>query len=342
MSEAPLAAANPAGSRLPALQIGRLRIWPPILQAPMAALTHLATRTIAERFGCGMAVTEFVPAAGLAAGAARVRARMRRSQGGGPLAVQIYGREPGQMRRAAAIAAAAGAELVDINMGCPAKTVTRGQCGAALMREPALAVELVHAVGEGVAGRAEVTVKLRAGWDDAQRNAPELAALLVAAGAAAVTVHGRTRAQRFSGPVDYALMAAVKAAVRVPVIANGDIVDVPTLEHALRVSRADGAMIGRAAIGDPWLFARLKAWCEGRALPPPPTPGERIATFLEHCRLHLAGCDDESRAVQQMRTFAGRYLAPLDPELRLRPLVNRLDGLQAIEALLDQHCRVAG
>lgn len=332
----------PAAPRLPVLQIGRLRIWPPVLQAPMAALTHPATRTIAERFGCGLAVTEFVPAAGLAAGAVRVRARMRPSHGGGPLAVQIYGREPRQMERAAAIAAEAGAALVDLNLGCPSKRVSRGQCGAALMREPALAAELVRAVVEGVAGRAEVTVKLRAGWDATQRNAPELAASLVAAGAAAVTVHGRTREQRFGGAVDYELIAQVKAAVAVPVIANGDIKDVPTLEHALRVSRADGAMIGRAAIGDPWIFARLKAWCEGLPPPRPPSARERIATYLEHCRLHLACCDDEGRALQQMRTFAGRYLAPLDAELRLRPAINRLDRLEAIEAMLHQHCDAVG
>lgn len=333
---------RPAGSRLPPLQIGRLQIWPPVLQAPMAALTHRATRTIAERFGCGMTVTEFVPAAGLAAGALRVRARMRPSRGGGPFAVQIYGREPRQMRRAAAIAAEAGAELVDINLGCPSKRVTRGQCGAALMREPALAVELVQAVREGAAGRAEVTVKLRAGWDATQRNAPALAVRLVEAGAAAVTVHGRTREQRFSGAVDYALIGEVKAAVSVPVIANGDIADEATLERALRLSGADGAMVGRAAIGDPWLFARLRAWCEGRPPPPPPSARERIATYLEHCRLHLSCCDDEARAVQQMRTFAARYLAPLDVEGLLCPAVNRLDRLEAIETLLQQHGAAVG
>ncbi|MCB9555850.1 MAG: tRNA dihydrouridine synthase DusB [Deltaproteobacteria bacterium] len=318
----------------PTLTIGRLSIDPPVLLAPMSAITNLPMRTLAERHGCGLTITEFLPAAALAARHKNALSRLTPSALARPFGVQIYGRDPGQMRRAAALAVDSGAALVDINMGCPAKKVTRGVCGAALMREPSLAGELVQAVIEGVSGRAEVTVKMRTGWDEDDKNAPQFAQLMVSAGAQAITVHGRTRQQRFSGVADYATIAQVKRAVDVPVIANGDIVDVASAERALNETGADGVMIGRAASGNPWIFSQLAAWFAQRPLPDPPSDVERLAVFREHLVLYLE-ISDERRAVFEMRKFARPYLAPLADAEAICRQIYRAESLAAIEQILD-------
>lgn len=294
-------------------------------------------RTLAERQGCGLTLTEFLPAAALAAGNPRFVELVAPSEHNRPFGVQIFGREPEQMFRAARLALELGAALVDINMGCPGKKVSSGSCGAALMRQPELATELVLAVREALAGRAETTVKMRAGWDEHERNAPELAPRLAQAGASAVTVHGRTRVQRYQGRSDSAIIARVKAAVDVPVIANGDIVDETSLARVLADTGADGAMVGRAAIGNPWLFARLKAWCEGRSAPVPPDAAERVARYLEHMELHLAQGGDPGRVVIELRKFAAPYLSALVGGEALIARIYRETSLERVEALLRAH-----
>lgn len=317
------------------LRIGRLRIWPPVVLAPMSALTNLPMRSLAEEQGCGLTITEFLPAAALSVRNHNVLRRLTPSRDQRAFGVQIYGRDPRQMERAAALAVEAGAALVDINMGCPAKKVTRGVCGAALMREPALAADLVRAVVEGVAGRAEVTVKMRAGWDARERNAPELASLMVEAGAQAVTVHGRTRQQRFSGAVDREIIARVKRAVAVPVIANGDVVDVASADRLLRATGADAVMVGRGALGNPWLFAALRAHFGGEVAPPPPSREDRVRMYLRHLDQYLE-IADERRAVFEMRKFAVWYLGPLPDGEQIRQRINRMADVASIRALLAE------
>lgn len=327
---------EPAQARIPALQIGRLSIWPPVIQAPMAALTGPAMRILAEEHGCGLTVTELLPVEWLVARNARSAERMERSSPSHPFAVQLHGANPERMGKAADMVAGAGAELVDLNMGCPNRQVVKGRRGAALMRDAQLAADLVRATHQGVSGRAEVTVKIRAGWDERSVNAPEFAQQMVDAGAGAVTVHGRTREQRYDGHADHRIVAHVKQAVDVPVIVNGDIEDEASLERALEVSGADGAMVGRAAIGNPWIFSRLKAWCEGVPAPDPPTEAQRIEMFLRHLRLHLAHSSARWRAVIEMRKFAPFYLQPLAQGERLRHQINRLDRVEEIEGLLQR------
>lgn len=322
-----------AAGRPPALQLGKLHIWPPVIQAPMAAVTNLPMRTLAEEHGCGFTVTEFLAAPALAARVPAMLKKLTPSQQGRPFGVQIFGRDPDEMKVAAELAVQTGAAVVDINMGCPAKKVTKGVCGSALMREPTLAQELVCAVKQGAADKALVTVKMRSGWDECSKNAPEFAQQMVAAGASLVTVHGRTRQQKFTGKVDLEIIRRVKEAVSVPVIANGDIVDLASLERTLEMTGADGVMIGRAANGNPWIFQQIKHWWAGQALPALPTALDRMAMFWRHLHLYLQ-IEDEFRAVTEMRKFGGWYLREMPGVAALRREINQTTTVQTLGKLL--------
>ncbi|MBW2733898.1 MAG: tRNA-dihydrouridine synthase, partial [Deltaproteobacteria bacterium] len=311
----PASKAAPArsSSALPGpLTLGQLVVDPPVFQAPMSGLTNLPMRRLAEEHGCGMTITEWVPASGVATGVQSAMKRLLRAPGTSaskrrPLGVQLFGREPRAIERAAARILALGADVVDLNMGCPGKKVRSGSTGAALMREPELACELVLAARQGVGDKIPVTVKMRAGWDENQLNAPELAARVAEAGASMITVHGRTRQQRYTGTVDLSIIRAVKQSVAVPVVANGDIVDVPTMRRAFAETGADGVMVGRGARGNPWIFAQLKAAFEEEPAPALPSAEERLRMYLRHLKLYLEGVSERD-AVIEMRKFAGWYL----------------------------------
>src|SRR5438552_2250000 len=210
------------------MRVGNLTIEPDVLLAPMAAVTDLPFRTVIEEIGIGITITEFLSAHALTEGAKKAVDKMTPSLDGRRFGVQIFGREPETLARAAMMAVDIGASLVDINMGCPAKRVVAGACGSALMKEPPLAQELVRAVRAAVPPRLPITVKHRAGWDERHLNAPEFAAAMVEAGAAMITVHGRTRAQGFSGRSDRAIIRRVREALpaRIPVVGNGDVITV--------------------------------------------------------------------------------------------------------------------
>jgi nifR3 family TIM-barrel protein len=323
------------GERPPALSIDGLTVAPPILLAPMSSLTTLAMRTLCEEAGCGLTVTEFIAAPAIAARVPREMRKLTASLDGRPFGVQIFGRHPDQMRRAArSVVEATGAALVDINMGCPAKKVTKGVAGAALMREPELAEDLVRAVVEGTGGRARITVKIRTGWDASSRNAPEFAARMVDAGACAVTVHGRTRMQGFSGEVDLETIRKVKQTLTVPVIGNGDVVDVASLVRMFVETGCDGVMVGRAALGNPWIFKSFLAWWEGRSQPAPPTYRDRMEMYLRHLHLYRQTTEEESRAVVEMRKFAGWYLKHFPAAAKLRKQIYTLTDIESIRALI--------
>src|SRR5882724_5960871 len=210
------------------MRVGPLQIDTPVLLAPMAAVTDLPFRTVAEELGVGFTITEFLSAHALASGDPKTTGKMTASLDGRRFGVQIFGREQDAMAEAARMAVSIGASLVDINMGCPAKRVVAGECGSALMKEPAIAQTLVRAVVGAVPDHVPVTVKHRAGWDERHRNAAEFACALVEAGAAMITVHGRTRTQGFAGKSDLSIIGQVRAAVpaHIPVVGNGDVVDV--------------------------------------------------------------------------------------------------------------------
>ena len=291
------------------MRIGSVEINPGALLAPMEAVTDLPFRTVCEELGAALTFTEFLSAEALTRGAVKAVGRMWPSLGGRRFAVQIFGRETGALARAAAMAVDVGAAIVDINMGCPAKKVTAGACGSALMREPELAAELVAAVRAAVPAEGPVTVKHRAGWDESSLNAAEFARRLVDAGAAMITVHGRTRAQGFSGAARMEPIAAVRAALPrdIPVIGNGDVKEVAAYARMKRETGCDAVMIGRGAMGNPWLFQTLAALEAGAAeseLPGPPSLAERRRVWRRHAGLVLEHSPEKMRLHELRKTLA--------------------------------------
>ena len=269
------------------MRVGSVHIPTPVLLAPMAAVTDLPFRTVCEEFGVGLTITEFLSANAIQAGAKDTIDKMTPSLNGRPFGVQIFGRDESAMIEAARLAVSIGAALVDINMGCPAKRVVAGACGSALMREPQLAQKLVKVVIGAVPASVPVTVKHRAGWDANSVNAPEFACAMVEAGAQMITVHGRTRAQGFSGQSSLEVIARVRAAVPggVPVVGNGDVVTVDDYLRMRETTGCDAVMIGRGAQGNPWLFRRIANVLAGHGDPGTPTMSERVAVFRRHIEL---------------------------------------------------------
>ncbi len=244
------------------------KLAPLVSLAPMAGVTDIPFRRQVKAFGGRYCVSEMVASEQLAC--ARID-MVRRAAGAGlisPLVIQLAGREPRWMAEGARMAEAVGADVIDINMGCPAKSVTSGLCGSALMRDPALALRLIEATIGATA--LPVTLKMRLGWDQASLNAPEIARHAQAAGVGMLTIHGRTRNQFFAGRADWAAIATVVEAVTIPVIANGDIASADDARRALSLSGAAGVMIGRAAQGRPWLPGAIEhALKDGREATPP-------------------------------------------------------------------------
>jgi len=288
------------------MRIGEIDIGPGALLAPMEAVTDLPFRTICEEHGAALTYTEFLSAEALTRGAVKVQGRMWKSLGGRRFAVQVFGREPEVMSRAAAMAVDAGASIVDINMGCPARKVTAGSCGSALMREPDLAARIVAAIRAALPASVPVTVKHRSGWDDLSLNAAVFACRMVEAGAALVTVHGRTRAQGFSGAVDLRPIAEVRSALRpaIPVVGNGDVDSVADYLDMKHQTGCDAVMIGRACRGNPWLFREVLAVEQGHPIPDPPVVAERRTVWRRHADLAVEYATPKMRVHEVRKTLA--------------------------------------
>jgi tRNA-dihydrouridine synthase B len=262
-----------------ALSIGAHAIRNRAFLAPMAGITDRPFREIAERFGAGMVVSEMVASAALTTGHQDMVRKLGRA-GTLPHMVQLAGCEARWMAEGARIAEASGADIIDINFGCPSKRVTNGYAGSALMRVPDQALAIVEAVTNATSK--PVTVKMRLGWDDESLNAPEIARLAVSAGAQMITVHGRTRQQFYKGSSRWELVRTVVDAVDVPVVVNGDIVDAETARTALERSGAAAVMLGRGAQGQPWRVGQIGAALDGRLAMAAPVGDALVALIREH------------------------------------------------------------
>lgn len=319
------------------LQIGD--VWVPgrVLTAPMTGITDLPFRRLASRLGAAYVATEMVASTELARGRPDVVRRAAVGEGLPLTVIQLVGRDPATMAQAARMAEQAGADIVDLNFGCPAKEVTGSACGSALMRTPDLACRLMQAAVEATSR--PVTVKMRLGWDDSLRNAAELARRAEDIGVRAVTVHGRTRQQFYTGVADWAAVGEVKAAVGIPVIVNGDILTADDARQALRQSGADALMLGRGVYGRPWLAAHLeRALADGTVLSEPDRE-DRLAIVIEHLRASVAFYG-LPLGLKMFRKHLGWYVEqapwPADPAERraAKSRLCRLDTPEAVETAL--------
>ncbi len=289
---------------LPGFTLGAYRIDVPLVLAPMAGITDLPFRRVCKRFGIGLTVTEMIASRAVEQGRERTERMAELDPGERPVSIQIAGAEPHFVVDAARWAVGHGADFVDINMGCPVKKVCKQVAGSAMLRDESLVARVLTAVVGAV--DVPVTLKIRTGWDEKSKNVERIARIAEDCGIAMLTVHGRTRAQMFHGHANWEDIGRAKAAVSIPVIGNGDIVDGDSAREMIRVSGCDGVMVGRAVQGNPWVLGEVRAAIMGEAPPAPPTAAERWDVVYEHMR-HLLSHHGERTASKLARKHIPWY-----------------------------------
>jgi tRNA-dihydrouridine synthase B len=320
------------------VRIGPVTLESPLAIAPMAGMTDTAFRRLVKRHGgCGLVVTEMVSAEGLVRGIDRTLEYAEYTQEERPIAIQIFGGDPAKMADAAQIVEGMGADIVDINMGCPVPKIAKHNAGCSLMREPEHAAAIVGAMARAV--KIPVTVKMRAGWNDDERNAPRLARMVEDAGAAAVAVHGRTAAQSYTGAADWDIVARIAEDLTIPVFGSGDCIEPEQIVDRLR-SSIEGVLVGRGVLRNPWILAQARDLAAGKPARAVTMP-QRGQFLLDYIDLLQRERIDESRAethdrwvVNKLRALNSWYTKGLENGSHLRVAINSADSVSALRTLI--------
>jgi tRNA-dihydrouridine synthase B len=338
------------------MKIGSIELRPPFALAPMAGMTDTAFRRLVKRKGgCGLVVSEMVSSEGLVRGIDRTLEYAEYTEEERPVSIQIFGGDPDKMARAAQIVEGIGADIVDVNMGCPVPKIAKHNAGCSLMREPEHAADVVRAMARAV--KIPVTVKMRAGWDADAINAPDLARRMEDAGAAAVAVHGRTAAQSYSGVSDWDLIARVADGVSIPVFGSGDCIEPEQLVDRLRVGKIGGVLVGRGALRNPWIFEQAAAIMSGE-LPGAVTAAERGQFLLDYIELLMNERVDEAEGfrhvapgqsaataaparghdrwvINKLRALNAWYTKGLDNGSHLRTAINSAESMNQLKEIIQ-------
>lgn len=313
--------------------IGPIQLEHPVVMAPMAGVTDLPYRLIAREQGAALVYSELVSAKGICYGSNRTLKLLETDEAERPVGLQIFGGEADVMVEAARHVQKFGPDLLDINMGCPVPKITKNDEGCALMLDPERAGRLVRRVVEAV--DLPVTVKIRKGWDDAHVTAPQVARELEKAGVAAIAIHGRTREDFYAGRADWDIIREVKQAVDIPVIGNGDVASPEDAVRMLEHTGVDAVMIGRACLGDPWIFRRVTHFLDTGEMLPMPSPREKLEMAIRHLKMAVE-FKGEVRAVREMRKPIAWYLKGVPGSNRVKQQVQRLIDATLVAEVLQE------
>ncbi len=314
------------------LTIGNIELKNNVILAPMAGVTDLPFRVLCKEQGAGLLCMEMVSAKAIYYGSKNTEELMKISPAEMPVSLQLFGSDADIMADMAKKIEEKPFAVLDINMGCPVPKVVNNGEGSALMKNPKLAEEIITKMVKAV--KKPVTVKIRKGFDEAHLNAVEMAKIAEASGAAAVAVHGRTREQYYAGKADWDCIRAVKEAVKIPVIGNGDVTDALSAERLLKETGCDGVMVGRAAQGNPFIFREITEYLETGVIPPKPTPAEVRATIERHARMQMEE-KGEYTGVREMRKHLSWYTVGYPNSAKYRQMINSMETMEELLHSLD-------
>ncbi len=320
-------------SKLTAIKIGNIEITTPVFLAPMSGVTDLPFRKLVKRLGGGMVVSEMIASNEALRQTKGTFKRITAALGEKPQMVQIIGHNPQEMADTAKFCADLGVDIVDINFGCPAKKITNKLCGSAIMRDISLARNILDEVVNAV--DIPVTVKMRMGWDEKSLNAPEIAHMAEDIGIKMITVHGRTRVQKYNGNADWAYISNVKQRINIPLIVNGDINKFNDVDKALKLSKADGVMLGRGACGKPWFPAQVIKYINNGIISPPPTLNDQRDIVITHYNDIIAH-HGVYHGVRLARKHLSWYLKNINDAAKYRQIIMRQDDPDMVIAAINQ------
>ena len=312
------------------LKIGTVVLSSRLLLAPMAGISNMAFRLAAKEHGVGLVCTEMISAEGIVRDNSKTATLMVTSPEERPLAIQLFENNSDVMSRAAQIVESK-ADIIDLNFGCPARKVVKTESGSAILKYPKVLGNIVSKVVESVS--CPVTVKIRSGWDEKSKNAPEIARIAENSGAAAITVHPRTQSQQFSGLSDWDIITEVKNSVSIPVIGNGDVKTPYMVKDMLETTNCDGVMIGRGALGNFWIFSRAIHYIETGIIPPPPTPEEKLQSLLKFAKA-LVRLKGEYIACREIRKFVKLYTKGMPQAKELRQIAIHVESFNELEDMV--------